>query len=499
MERKFRFISAACILAVFLMALSVSAADDHDGWKKVKTFSDLSTATGSGGLHAISEGEYYLDNDIMVNTGFVVEDGPVTICLSGYKLSLSSGSEASATITVKNGQSLYIESCGNKENAALYTPRNSESAYAVFVTDNGKVTFSDVTIRSEHGSAVRVENGVVRLETGLIYGEQRGVYMTSGSLQVKYGKVFGHKKYGIEVDAPASEPVPTSISVSDGDVSGMSGPIIARSEGTAKVNILITGGEFEGSVGSCDCVSIDAPNHDLTITGGTFFGEFPSGMNASVTGGRFSKDDVKVYVPSTHICRKTEDTKYRYEVDEKRTYTVIFTDGLGNTLKTDHLREGETAMPPADPVRKGYVFDGWDKDLTGLFYSPSPVTVNAKWKEAPVGTGDVTGTNEAVKPVVRDLKKVTGLNLTAGKKRITVRWKKPKKKVRKTFQKYEVQYGLKKDFSDAKTVYVKKTASKVILRKLKKTGKYYVRIRAYRDDGDVLHVSKWKKKAVRVK
>ena len=120
------------------------------------------------------------------------------------------------------------------QNAALYNPRNSESAYAVFVTDNGKVTFSDATVKSEHGSAVRVENGVVRLETGLIFGEQRGVYMTSGSLQVKYGKVIGYKKYGIEVGAPASEPVPTSITVSDGEVSGMSGPILARSEGTAK-------------------------------------------------------------------------------------------------------------------------------------------------------------------------------------------------------------------------------------------------------------------------
>ena len=59
-------------------------------------------------------------------------------------------------------------------------------------------------------------------------------------------------------------------------------------------------------------------------------------------------------------------------------YTVTFTDGQGNTLKTESVEKGSAATVPADPTKEGYTFDGWDKDFSSV---TSDLTVNALWKE----------------------------------------------------------------------------------------------------------------------
>ena len=42
-------------------------------------------------------------------------------------------------------------------------------------------------------------------------------------------------------------------------------------------------------------------------------------------------------------------------------YTVKFIDHDGAVLKTETVQHGGTATPPADPVREGYTFTGWQK------------------------------------------------------------------------------------------------------------------------------------------
>ncbi len=76
-----------------------------------------------------------------------------------------------------------------------------------------------------------------------------------------------------------------------------------------------------------------------------------------------------------------------------------------------------------------------------------------------------------------------------GKKQINVAWKKVK-----DADGYELQYALKKDFSDAKTVKVKgaKSTSKVI-NKLKSGKYYYIRIRAFRNKDGETWRSDWSK------
>ena len=105
----------------------------------------------------------------------------------------------------------------------------------------------------------------------------------------------------------------------------------------------------------------------------------------------------------------------------------------------------------------------------------------------------------APKTVMTDLKAVKGFKLKGAKGKITVKWKKAKKKELKTFQGYEIQYTLDGTFKDYPAKIVPKKKASVTLKKLIKKKKYTVRIRRYKDDGSVLHVSPWKVKRSKTK
>ena len=110
---------------------------------------------------------------------------------------------------------------------------------------------------------------------------------------------------------------------------------------------------------------------------------------------------------------------------------------------------------------------------------------------------------EAAKPKTKpervDLKAVKGLKVKGAKGKLTVKWKKATKKELKTFQGYEIQYTLNGTFTDYPAKKVGKKKASVTLKKLLKKKKYTVRIRRYRDDGSVLHVSNWKVKKAKTK
>ncbi|WP_081668027.1 fibronectin type III domain-containing protein [Butyrivibrio sp. WCD2001] len=90
-------------------------------------------------------------------------------------------------------------------------------------------------------------------------------------------------------------------------------------------------------------------------------------------------------------------------------------------------------------------------------------------------------------------------SLRAGKKSITISWK---KLTAKDIKGYEIQYSTDKSFKkDVKTVNIGKTkrTSKTI-KKLTSKKKYYVSIRTYKKSGGEKIYSKWSKsKSVKVK
>lgn len=104
---------------------------------------------------------------------------------------------------------------------------------------------------------------------------------------------------------------------------------------------------------------------------------------------------------------------------------------------------------------------------------PSDVTTATK----PAAT--TTATKPAVKPVKKGTVKKQTAKVKAGKKKLTVTWKKDK-----NVSGYQIKIATKKNFKGAKTYTVKsyKTYKKVI-KKLKAKKKYFVKVRAYKTVG----------------
>ena len=102
------------------------------------------------------------------------------------------------------------------------------------------------------------------------------------------------------------------------------------------------------------------------------------------------------------------------------------------------------------------------------------------------GIGNYTGSKKATFKI--NPKPTTLSKVTPGKKKLTVTWKKQTKQV----SGYQIQYGTKKDFSNAKKVTVKgaKTVKKVI-KSLKAKKYYYVRIRTYKTVSGKKYYSSW--------
>lgn len=92
---------------------------------------------------------------------------------------------------------------------------------------------------------------------------------------------------------------------------------------------------------------------------------------------------------------------------------------------------------------------------------------------------DTTATKPAVKPVKKVTVKKQTAKVKAGKKKLTVTWKKDK-----NVSGYQIKIATKKNFKGAKTYTVKsyKTYKKVI-KKLKAKKKYFVKVRAYKTVG----------------
>ena len=142
------------------------------------------------------------------------------------------------------------------------------------------------------------------------------------------------------------------------------------------------------------------------------------------------------------------------------------------------------AMKPAVTVKLGgkKLVKGTDYTIA---YSHNKAVGEATITVKGVGsyTGSVVGTFN-ISP-----KKVAGLTLASGSKRLTVSWKKGA-----GITGYELQYGLKKDFSDARTVTIKKaTTVKKTITKLKGGRTYYVRVRAYKNSKGLKFRSAWTK------
>ena len=99
-----------------------------------------------------------------------------------------------------------------------------------------------------------------------------------------------------------------------------------------------------------------------------------------------------------------------------------------------------------------------------------------------------------------DLPNAKILKPKAGKKKVTVKWKKVSKKNQKKIQGIEIQIAADPGFSNiVKTANVSRKKTSKVIKGLKSKTTYYVRIRAYKNADDGRHVSVWKSRAVKIK
>jgi hypothetical protein len=205
-------------------------------------------------------------------------------------------------------------------------------------------------------------------------------------------------------------------------------------------------------------------------------------------------------------------------------------------LKTEDVKIGTKAAAPSNPARKGYTFAGWDSDVNVAITASK--TFTAKYTAIPavsiagtalesaiatrtftgkaikpafklvwlnpetsryeilvagkdytatytantnVGSGTITvkgigtfGDSKVVKFSIKPKKGVVS-KATAGKKKVTVTWKKAVDKAGKYQLRYKVK-GTKK----WKTKTVAGSKTKASITKLKKGKAYYVEVRAYK-------------------
>lgn len=162
-----------------------------------------------------------------------------------------------------------------------------------------------------------------------------------------------------------------------------------------------------------------------------------------------------------------------YEASGKRAVKLINEDG--------------TLVTTADALKAEGTYNivvtatGYNKTLEFTYTNKSDTTAT-KPSDATTATKPAV-TTTATKPAVKPVKKVTVKKQTAkvkaGKKKLTVTWKKDK-----NVSGYQIKIATKKNFKGAKTYTVKsyKTYKKVI-KKLKAKKKYFVKVRAYKTVG----------------
>ena len=151
------------------------------------------------------------------------------------------------------------------------------------------------------------------------------------------------------------------------------------------------------------------------------------------------------------------------------------------------INEDGTLVTTADALKAEGTYNivvtatGYNKTLEFTYTNKSNTTAT-KPSDATTATKPAA-TTTATKPAVKPVKKVTVKKQTAkvkaGKKKLTVTWKKDK-----NVSGYQIKIATKKNFKGAKTYTVKsyKTYKKVI-KKLKAKKKYFVKVRAYKTVG----------------
>ena len=265
-------------------------------------------------------GNYYLENDVDLESTWVTADGEISICLNGY--SILSDIEDYA-IKIGNNSMLNIYDCS--ETKGIVGGEDCLSVFDVL----GKLNIYEGMINAT-GVAVRID---MLSDVG---GElnQYGGKITGGS-GVVVSKNSKYSMYGGIVESNANNSVGL---YNNGIVHIYNGEIIGSSIGRGAIDckgteLIIEDGVFRGIDNNC----IIGQEGIITISGGSFTGPIlQQGAEISISGGYYSNILDQALIADGYEIAKHNDEDLPYKVREayKRLNSVSIN---GNTLYGEKL------------------------------------------------------------------------------------------------------------------------------------------------------------------
>ncbi|MCI9447847.1 MAG: hypothetical protein HFH36_10750 [Lachnospiraceae bacterium] len=194
--------------------------------------------------------------------------------------------------------------------------------------------------------------------------------------------------------------------------------------------------------------------------------------NGKVNRPSYKEGDAVVTLTAT-ITAKSSDKAIRDQIRrksfeitvEKRdqdVFTVTFNSKGGSAVKKQTVTDGQKAVKPKNPTKKGYTFAGWLNGSKAYNFNTAVtknLTLTAKWTKVTVKTpSKPTLKNNKGKKIAVTIKKVSG---AAG---------------------YQVTYSTDKKFGKKATKTADSKKNTLTLTKLKKDKTYYVKVKAYKKD-----------------
>ncbi len=284
-----------------------------------KDYTDLQEALNKGGT-------VVLDRDYTVNENLVVSKS-VTLDLNGHTIRYENPSKKSSVITVQSSATLTIKDSSTGETGSITGGTGTENT--------GRYNGGGIYIA---GGKLIMDGGII---TGCTASYGGGVYVNSGSFEMNGGTITNCRAAGdstaLYVGANTSFTLAGS-AVVDGTIKLNQASIMYANGGTAKGNVITTGG---------GAIARSASTND----------------------------------PDTYTTFLGNDVS---NISDSAKLTVTFNSNGGSEVATQHVLKGYITSKPADPTWSCHTFKGWTKDGNSWsFDTPvaENITLTAQWQE----------------------------------------------------------------------------------------------------------------------
>ena len=416
---------------------------------KVKTKSTLA----KGSYHADNTGEHISGITYPVKIKAGTDLSRFTKITDDSKVSITVNMKGKETTTEYNGKDALFESA----DYSYYVLSTAPAYYKeLTVNENGSCSFGKTTATEKKVEGAEIE----KFKTSSNYGDYQ--------LNLNFNNVADSDKISKDTKVLAAV-----ITTTDGTQYGL-----------RHVENIWKGTEFAWGTG------FTTQSHGCPISGE----HYASMMGKTIDAVTYYTENgvVKYDIKDTYVPVKFDISAFKVENADVTSGSVKVTlptlpegydaeyavEGLTNvSVENGTLKYNATGVKPGQ-----YTLNVTDKSAKYAPFSASfTLTTNKSDKpsDATTATKPSTTTKPAVKPVKKVTVKKQTAKVKAGKKKLTVTWKKDK-----NVSGYQIKIATKKNFKGAKTYTVKsyKTYKKVI-KKLKAKKKYFVKVRAYKTVG----------------